>query len=573
MMTKKIMFGAVVVLLSGSTALAQTQYDAARIMDTDLNGTARFVGMGGAMSALGGEISTIGSNPAGIGLYRSNDFSGTISLNDTEVKSDFAGVTGKDNRSRMSFDQLGVVFSNKIGNETTVRYVNVGVNYRKQRNFNRRAVMYGNLEGMSLSDQIAHLANNVYDEKEREYLPLLESDYYKMYDNPEGNYYTDDRYRYVSWLGILGATGGIISPQYTPIQQKDDNGNLIFDEQGNPLYEVDEYGNLLYEYNYVGIGGNDVKYKSQETGGINVFDFNLSANVNDRVYWGLTVEFHDVNYRRSSLYSETFDAFNEIGIPTDFVLNNDFLTEGSGVNAKLGVIFRPLEESAFRMGLAIHTPTLYKLSERYSASLSVLEEGEMYKPYTEVATFDYDLVTPWKFNFSLGHTIGTSVALGAEYEYTDYSSAELRYDDGFEMANENDWVNEYLKGVHTVRVGAEVKVIPEFSLRAGYNYSSSVFEKDSYRSFFYDDTRTDAEYENMMARNTFTLGMGFRSGQLYLDAAFLYTNQKSEFYPFDSWFSYNDALVDYPTTADGLLPPTKMTNERTQLLLTVGYRF
>ena len=116
MKSKRIISVAWVALLSGGMAIAQTQYDAARIMDTDLNGTARFVGMGGAMSALGGDISTMGSNPAGIGLYRSNDFAGTISLNNTQVKSDFEGVTGKTERSRMAFDQLGVELSNKIGN-------------------------------------------------------------------------------------------------------------------------------------------------------------------------------------------------------------------------------------------------------------------------------------------------------------------------------------------------------------------------------------------------------------------------------------------------------------------------
>ena len=77
----------------------------------------------------------------------------------------------------------------------------------------------------------------------------------------------------------------------------------------------------------------------------------------------------------------------------------------------------------------------------------------------------------------------------------------------------------------------------------------------------------------MLARNTFTLGLGFRTGQFYVDAAFQYTHQKSEFYPFDSQFSYDDALVEYPTSADGLLPATRMDNERSQLLLTVGYRF
>jgi long-subunit fatty acid transport protein len=252
-------------------------------------------------------------------------------------------------------------------------------------------------------------------------------------------------------------------------------------------------------------------------------------------------------------------------------LSNDFITEGTGIDAKLGVIFRPFEESAFRMGLAIHTPTLYTLSDRHWASLS--SSLDNYHGETDVAQFNYQLLTPWKFNLSLGHTFGTSVALGAEYEYTDYSSAELRYEDGFEMEAESDWMDEDLKGVHTVRVGTEVKLVPEFSLRAGYNYTSAAFNKSAYKWLYPNTTYTDAEYENMMGRSTYTLGMGFRTGQLYVDAAFLYMQQKSEFYPFDSQFSYEDAMVAYPTTTDGLLPATKLNNERMQLLLTVGCRF
>ena len=52
---------------------AQSVYDGVKIADKDLNGTARFVGMGGAMGALGGDITTMGTNPAGIDIYRSND--------------------------------------------------------------------------------------------------------------------------------------------------------------------------------------------------------------------------------------------------------------------------------------------------------------------------------------------------------------------------------------------------------------------------------------------------------------------------------------------------------------------
>ena len=73
-MKKIITLATLGLLVAAAPISAQTVYDAAKITGKDLNGTARFVGMGGAMGALGGDISTIGTNPAGIGIYRSNDF-------------------------------------------------------------------------------------------------------------------------------------------------------------------------------------------------------------------------------------------------------------------------------------------------------------------------------------------------------------------------------------------------------------------------------------------------------------------------------------------------------------------
>jgi hypothetical protein len=421
--------------------------------------------------------------------------------------------------------------------------------------------MYGNLMGMSLTDQIVNMTNH---DPSGNYNPLPLGDYYKIYNELGGNYY-GEAWSDVSWLGVLGIQGGLIGPQIGSEPAEGDEP--LVDGAGNPI--TDDSGNPLYEYkHYIGMPGYETEYRSRETGGVNQVDINLSTNVDDRIYLGFTLGFHDVNYKRSSAYSE-WGEFD--GQPTDFTLSNDFITEGTGVDAKLGVIFRPFEESAFRMGLAIHTPTLYTLSDRHWASLS--SSLDNYHGETDVAQFNYQLLTPWKFNLSLGHTFGTSVALGAEYEYTDYSSAELRYEDGFEMEAESDWMDEDLKGVHTVRVGTEVKLVPEFSLRAGYNYTSAAFNKSAYKWLYPNTTYTDAEYENMMGRSTYTLGMGFRTGQLYVDAAFLYMQQKSEFYPFDSQFSYEDAMVAYPTSTDGLLPATKLNNERMQLLLTVGCRF
>ena len=118
---------------------AQNAYDAANVLGSELNGTARFVGMGGAMGALGGDISVIGTNPAGIGIFRSNDLSVSFGLNNTATASNFRGTSMKEDNTRASLDQLGFVYSMKIGNTTSLRYVNFGFNYRKSKNFNRFA--------------------------------------------------------------------------------------------------------------------------------------------------------------------------------------------------------------------------------------------------------------------------------------------------------------------------------------------------------------------------------------------------------------------------------------------------
>lgn len=146
------------------------------------------------------------------------------------------------------------------------------------------------------------------------------------------------------------------------------------------------------------------------------------------------------------------------------------------------------------------------------------------------------------------------MAVGAEYEYQDYSSSKLKDVDGYELGDQPS-VKNYLKGVHTFRIGMETRIIPEFSIRAGYNYSSAAFSKDAYSALSLYSTRTD--FNNTESKNTFTFGLGYRGSVIYADLAYKYDMYKSNFYAFDD--------ID--------LPATKVDNERHQLLLTVGARF
>lgn len=530
-----------------SVASAQTGYDAQRFAEKELNGTARFVGMGGAMGALGADISVIGTNPAGIALFRRNDVSTSFGFNTNVVKSDFAGVNMKEKHTAGSFDQAGFVYAMKIGNRSSLRYVNFGFNYHKSNNFNRNFAAGGLLDGLSQTNQIAAMMDEAF------YVNGI-SDVHGELDNIYGYdlngsgssasnpYLSNKQYPY---LGVMGVRSDLVLKGVTEVE--------------------DEHGNKNQIQVPMGWNGDQNYYFSHEEGGIYQYDFNASFNVEDRMYFGLTLGVHDVDYKRFSSYTEDIFWGEDKGF---YELRNFMRTEGTGIDLKLGAIFRPIEDSPFRFGFAVHTPTWYELTDFYDSDVysEITYKGEKEPGVIEeyVSDYvggetiqDYKLITPWKFNLNMGTVVAGSMALGAEYEYTDYSTSKLRYVDGYDMDNQNQYMKEDLKGVHTIRLGMETKLSDAFSVRAGYNYSTSVFKDNAYKALNWNDMRADVDYNNKFEQNTFTVGFGYRSRIFYVDAAYKYNMYKSDFYSF----------------SDEALQATKVDNERHQLLVTLGARF
>lgn len=526
-------------LLSFIGATAQTPYDAARFSGNELNGTARFVGMGGAMSALGADISVIGSNPAGIGLFRGHDFTTSFGFNATKTASDFGGNTMNEKRNRASFDQIGFVYTSKIGNRTKLRYVNFGFNYHKSKNFNRQFASGGMLEGdmlngISQTGQMANMINAWIDGPSTLDKQIGDIYNYGIEDGLTNPYHpTQSPYPY---LGVMGVRSELV------YVNKDDPTQLMY------------------------MNGHANGYRSVEEGGISDYDFNVSFNVEDRMCFGATIGVHDVSYRRSSYYTE--DVYNNSSSGF-YEINNLFSTDGTGFDFKLGAIFRPFEESPFRFGIAVHTPIWYALTDIYSSNMyTYLEDSSTEKVlvdfkespqyYTDGDVLrDYQMVTPWRFNVSMGTVVAGNIALGAEYEFMNYASAKLKYSDGYDMEEQNSYAKDDLKGVHTVRVGAEARILPSLSVRAGYNFSSSVFKESAYKALGASDMRTDTEYFNDFGRNTVTVGLGYRGNRFYADLAYKYDMYKSDFYAF----------------SDTSLTATKVDNKRHQLLMTLGVHF
>lgn len=316
-------------------------------------------------------------------------------------------------------------------------------------------------------------------------------------------------------------------------------------------------------------------FRSEERGGIDQYDFNVSFNLHDRVYLGVTLGAYSVDYNKYTFYSEDY------GNGERYDLQSWNRITGSGFDLKFGAIIRPFKYSPFRIGLAVHTPVFYSLDYKTSAQVvsDVLDivdgdiEGYDVRswdklPGNEDMVRPFHFQTPWTYNLSLGYTVGKNLALGAEYEYQDYSSMKFKdtegYSSSFEYENSTTWM---LKGVSTVRLGLEYKVIPQFAIRAGYNYSSSAFKKEAFKDLPINSIQSDTDFSNSKSLSNYTLGIGYRGSMFYADLAYKFSTYKSDFYPFVNITEEDGQYVI------GSPEATKVTNTRSQVLFTVGMRF
>ena len=534
MKSLKILLATACVTMGFNSMSAQTTiYDANRLLGSDLNGTARYVGMGGAMGALGGDITTMSTNPAGIGIYRSSDVMISFGLANNGMKTDFLGKTDSNDKFVGSFDTAGFVYSYKVGNHTPIRFVNFGFNYRRVKNYDRNMLVSGAYNA-SQTEQMADMTNN-------SGASVSELQAKGAYAN-----------QYLPWLGILGYDSYLIDPWYK-------DGSLA------------GYDSFYQNGDVV-----DGVYRSTERGGLNAFDFNLALNVNDRVYIGATLGAYYLDYTRRSTYDEDFTYYdNNVGVPFGgYTLDNYYHTSGSGFDFKLGFIIRPFETSPFRFGAAVHTPTLYRLTEYGSATINYdvdiynAEKGVYEAKQGTVFTQDqngnqwqsetqYKVVSPWRYNLSLGYTVGTIAAIGVEYEYADYSTTKLKYDDNVTMESETQDARDMLKGVHTFKIGAEIKVAPTFAIRAGYNHITAAMHENAFKWLPSNSVRTDTEYSNFNATNNYTLGLGYRGNFFYADLAYQFNTYKEDFYAFENQY----------------LTKTEVTNKNNRVVMTLGVRF
>lgn len=544
-MKRKYALALAALTLCGSMS-AQDIYKIETLTGSDLNGTARYVGMGGAMSALGADLSAISSNPAAIGLFRRNDASLTGSAT---IQAD-AVLMGDINKARGSFDQGGFVYAVNMGNDSKLKFVNFAFNYKKKRNLKN----YIGLDNVKLN-------NGLSQSWQMQELAYYNGQPLDLSKNGSGVDYT------------------------TPFALNAYDAQMIV-----PVYGDD---GKLAGYNVRNAQSYD--YHRVQWGGIQQYDFNLSFNIDNRFYAGVTFGVYNVNLHNTLFYSEqlaenVYDAngnvsgINSIG-QYQMALGEDI--NGTGFDAKFGFIFRPIETSPFRLGFSFSTPIYYDLTQ--NASLRMVapfqftdDKGNTFaQTQADYNTGDVDfrIRTPWKLGISAATTVSNYLALDAEYEVSRYTGAQLRWPDygrGYwedytPSTRDHDMDTEIdacFNTVQTFRVGAEVRLAPRLYGRVGYNYVSAPFKKDAYLNTM---TNSDAyhysmntDYVNLGDINRVTAGLGYKGKHFYGDVAYQYQKQTGEVTPFRA----TDLNTGAPLTAS-----RNVDFKRHNVMLTLGCKF
>lgn len=519
---KKI-FAITILGLAAASAYAQNMYDGLIYSDNNYYGTARSMALGNAMTALGGDLGSIGINPAGSAVAGYSQFTispnvsiGTVAASYTPVTyGDFTSINN-DSRSRFTLPNMGLVLDYSTGNNYGFKSFTFGVISNSTNVFSDRMSVTGINSSTSMLGAMATGCQGIPSSK-------LES-----YDSG------------YAWTDVLAYKSGMIAT-YDP---SDDAAYIGSSE-------------LIYDNGEIGIGGPlRQSYLKQHAGSKNDLIMNFGANFSDKFYAGVNIAIPYLTYK------EAINQLEEAVDPRDFPMDFDgqqtsFLAarqryalevDGTGVYAKFGFIWLPV--SGLRIGAAFQTPTVMTITEKWRWDVICQFDGISSDVYdTPDGEFTYNLRTPAIFNVGAAYTIGSNGLISVDYERSDARGMKfMEYDPGY-GGNEswfdvNTEIRKYAGVTNSIRVGAEAKVLPALALRAGYSYKG-------YSCPDYTD-RT----------NAFSFGVGYSSpGSFFVDAAV-----RSTLYP-ESWYYPYD---DYLETKS---PEVKVAKSVLDIVCTIGWRF
>ena len=344
-------------LFAVASAFAQ-DFDRQTLSDIDILGTARYVSVAGAMTAVGGDVSAAADNPAALGIFRRGELSFSASYKYDAVTSggNFA------NARRVHIPQISWVINfQHPERQKGLLSSSLMLQYHQRKQFIRNAA-YSGVQSVSLTDLMADLTHGLEESR------LQASDWD------------------INKVGALSKTA-------------------------YELYLIDpDTENKTYWHSVLNEGEKaDASLSVNERGSTNDYTVGWGANISNKVWLGISANLTSISYSRTSVYTEK---------PEDggsFAVTSSLAGNGFGFHANVGIVAQPAD--FLRLGFSLHTPTW--MTMKFASSTS--STGNMSTPagyqYSPASATDDHYTMPMRTTCGMAFLFSTKGMLSFEYDW------------------------------------------------------------------------------------------------------------------------------------------------------------
>lgn len=498
----------VCLLLAGMERVnAQDENDALRYGQVYYFGTARAMAIGNASGSFGGDFSSLSVNPAGLGMFHNSEFSFSPSLNMNGIKTEYSNNVLRENTSKMNFNQMGVVLANKDSKNgrrnKNWRYINFGIGMNRLANFKNNYTYAGKDNQSSLVEVFAQEFNNA---------------------------------------------GGLNSNTLNAVSE------AAYGAYQTYLVDKDYNNDSTQAFSYVPYWeGLERTVQKEQNGYINEYVLTLAGNYREKIFIGATLGIPQLSFSSITNITEQDISGNKNNDFDQMFFSQELVSTGSGVNLKLGLIYKLSQN--FRFGLSAHTPTSYQLKDYSSIFISsdtdslLLKNGgtTSYSSYAQsadnISYFNYSYRSPGKLLGSATYLFANKGFISADVEYVGYNNMRYNFGSGYinEAKQRNTIIQNTYKSTVNFRLGGEA-IINKIALRTGYALYGNPFENETKKS------------------QILSAGLGYRHKAFFADFALQYATLKSTEQPY-----YLQRIAN--------IPQASISNNTTNASATIGWKF
>ena len=463
-----------VITTFSATIVGQNVNDVFTFSKSPLQGTARYISMGGAFQALGGDSSAVLSNPAGSVVFLNSEFNFSVFYDNKNTASIYNNsrtqMTGNES-DVFSLGQASLIFpSGYFGNAYGNNKVTFGIIYTG-RNYYKNDFVVNGTNSTGIDSYFLNYSDGV----RLEDIEIFENETivqrYSDLGSDEG---------FGAQQAFLGYRSFLINPIYP-----DDNTSS-------------QYRSALSEYEELPL---DQKAIYNQSGSNHRLSFNLGAEIDSRLSLGVNA--HLDWYR----YTQT-DEFQETGYDPDspfsrFDFGNEFDTRGQGISLQIGGIARITDQ--FRVGLTYDTPQWIEFEDQtsqYVYNHDIVFERIPVDPILNVYPPHFLRIAA-KYSFGAAYVFNQAGLISIDYSLQPLQNSKFSetFNDGYQFFSElNTDVSNYFQTISSLRIGGELN-FNQFSIRGG----------------FYRQTSPFVDINQQI--QGFTGGIGYKFGPHQIDAA------------------------------------------------------